>query len=96
MLSTSSTVVLTKEQVSSTINKETVILNLNSGIYYSLDTVGVSIWNLIQTPKTIEEIKNALLEEYEIDSDRCDREVLALLQELESVGLIEIKDAAIS
>lgn len=96
MLLTSSLVVATKEQVSSSINEDTVILNIKSGVYYSLNNVGSSIWNLIQQPKTIEEIRESLINEYEVDSTQCDREVLALLQELESVGLIEVSNEAIA
>ena len=96
MLFHSSIVVASEEQVSSNINDKIVILNLKSGVYYSLNAVGVSIWNLIQKPKTVLEIRDTLLNEYEFDTEQCDREVLSLLQELESVGLIEVKDAAIA
>lgn len=37
------------------------------------------------------EIRNALLEEYKVEPDRCERDLLALLKELAAEGLIEVK-----
>ena len=92
MLSGRSTVVVTKQQVSSDLGGEAAILNLQAGVYYGLDTVAARIWALIQQPKTVNEIRDALLNEYDVGPDRCERDLLALLQELVSEGLVEIKD----
>ncbi|MGJ5675502.1 MAG: lasso peptide biosynthesis PqqD family chaperone [Nostochopsis sp.] len=89
MITKHSTVVVAKEQTFLDVDGEAVILNLKSGVYYGLNTVGASIWNLIQQPKTLSEIQDALLAEYEVEPEQCDREVLAILQQLEAQGLIE-------
>ncbi|MDJ0616366.1 MAG: lasso peptide biosynthesis PqqD family chaperone [Calothrix sp. MO_192.B10] len=92
MLTNKAVVVVAKKQISSDLAGEAVILQLSTGIYYGLNPVGASIWNLIQQSKTVEEIKNAILEEYEVESEQCESDVLALLQELEAKGLIEVKN----
>ena len=89
-LSGNSTVVAVKQQVSSDLDDEAVILHLKAGVYYGLDSVGARIWALIQEPKTVDQIKNAILEEYDVEPDQCERDVLALLQELAAEDLIEI------
>lgn len=94
-LSASSAVVATSDQVSSDLVGEAVILSLSSGIYYGLNEVGASIWNLIQQPKTIKEIHEALLQEYDVEASQCEQDILTLLIELSAVGLIEVKDEAI-
>lgn len=91
-LSTSSAIMATSAQVSSDLAGEAVILSLNSGIYYGLNEVGASIWNLIQQPKTIKEIHETLLQEYDVEASQCEQDILTLLTELSEVGLIEIKD----
>ncbi|MBU7581639.1 MAG: lasso peptide biosynthesis PqqD family chaperone [Nostoc sp. TH1S01] len=96
MVTGHSRVVAVKEQTSSDLAGEAVILNLKSGTYYGLNTVGASIWNLIQQPRTISEIQDALLVEYEVEPEQCDREVLAILQKLETEGLIEVSDEAVA
>ena len=95
MVKNKAVIVAAKEQISSDLAGESVILQLSTGIYYGLNQVGASIWNLIQESKTVEEIKNAILEEYEVEPEQCDRDLLALLQELESKGLIEVKNEVV-
>jgi hypothetical protein len=90
-----SVVVASSEVLSSDIGGESVILNLNSGIYYSLTQVGATVWNFIQTPKTVEEILDLILQEYEVDSAQCEQDLLVLLEELLASDLIEVKEVAV-
>jgi hypothetical protein len=91
-ISASSRIVATKEQVSSDMGSEVVILNLKTGTYYGLNAVGARIWSLIQEPKTVDEIRHVLLDEYEIGSDACDRDIKLLLNDLATSDLIEINN----
>jgi Coenzyme PQQ synthesis protein D (PqqD) len=95
-LSTSSSVVAASAQVSSDLAGEAVILSLSSGVYYGLNEVGASIWNLIQRPKNIKEIHEILLQEYDVEASQCEQDILTLLTELSEVGLIEVKDEALT
>jgi len=92
LISGSSTVVVAKEQVSCDLGGEAAILNMKNGVYYGLDPIGARIWNLIQEPKSLNEIRELLLKEYDVEPDRCERDLLVLLQKLASEGLIEVKD----
>ncbi|QSJ19250.1 lasso peptide biosynthesis PqqD family chaperone [Nostoc sp. UHCC 0702] len=96
MVTGDSRVVVAKEQISSDLDGEAVILNLKSGVYYGLNAVGASIWNLIQQPKTISEIQDALLAQYEVEPEQCDRDLFAMLQEMEAEGLIEVSDETVA
>ncbi len=92
-ISEHSIVMVSKDQVSSDLGEgETAILDLRSGTYYGLDAVGARIWNLIQEPKTIGEIRNVLASEYDVEPKRCERDLLALLQRLADEGLVEVRD----
>jgi hypothetical protein len=68
------------------------MLNLKNGVYYGLDPVGARIWNLIQQPRTVSEVLQILLREYEVDAERCERDLLELLQRLAAEGLIEVTE----
>jgi hypothetical protein len=94
LVSEHSTVVALKDQVSADLAGEAVILNLKSGVYYGLNPVGARIWQLIQEPKAVTTIRDTLLEEYEVEPDCCDRDLLELLRELAAVGLVEVKHEA--
>jgi hypothetical protein len=91
VVSGDSTVVAAKDQVSSDLGGEVAILDLKAGVYYGLDAVGARIWSLIQEPRTVNEILNILLEEYEVEPERCERDLLVLLQRLAEEGLIEVE-----
>ena len=91
MVSGDSTVVAAKDQVSSDLGGEVAILDLKAGVYYGLDAVGARIWSLIQEPRTVNEIRDILLEEYEVEPERCERDLLVLLQRLADEGIIEVE-----
>jgi hypothetical protein len=91
VVSGDSTVVAAKDQVSSDLGGEVAILDLKAGVYYGLDAVGARIWSLIQEPRTVNEIRNILLEEYEVEPERCERDLLVLLQRLADERLIEVE-----
>lgn len=93
-LDTESVVVAVKDQLSSNVGGEVVVLHLGKGVYYGLDAVGARVWGLVQGPRRVAEICAALLEEYDVDAERCERAVLGLLGELAEAGLIEAADAA--
>ena len=93
-ISDRSTVVVMKDQVSADLSGEAAILNLKTSVYFSLNTVGASIWKLIQEPKKVSEIRDAILKEYDVEPDRCETDLLALLQELLEKELIEVKNEA--
>jgi hypothetical protein len=89
-ISGSSTVVAARDQVSCDLAGEAAILDMKSGIYYGLNAVGARIWNLIQEPKTVDEVAAAILAEYDVEADRCQHDIVALLQDLAAYGLVEI------
>ena len=91
-----SLILIAKEQLSCDLGGEVAILNLRNGEYYGLDPIGARIWNLIQKPSTVNEIRDVILKEYEVGPDLCERDLLTLLQKLETEGLIEVQDEAAS
>jgi hypothetical protein len=91
-LAGNSIVVAARGQVSCDLAGEAAILDIKSGIYYGLNAVGARIWNLIQEPQLVDAICATILEEYDVEPDRCARDILTLLQELLANGLIEVRN----
>ena len=92
MFKKSSKVVASQNPVSANLAGEAVILDPDSGMYYGLNEVGARVWELIQEPKMVDEIRDALLAEYEVEPERCQQDLFALLQNLADKGLVEIDD----
>jgi len=78
------------DQVSCDMAGEAIVLNMKSGVYFGMDEVGALIWSLLEKPRTIGEIRDAILEEYDVDSDSCDRDLMSFLDSLQTAGLVEI------
>ena len=95
-----SCVVLSDEQVSTSLGQETVILGMGDGVYYGLDAVGARVWALLATPRRVSELVRAVVGEFDVTSEQCERDVLALLDELSERRLVrEVSgggDAALS
>jgi hypothetical protein len=90
-LSKQSVVTVAKDQVSCNLGDEAAILNMKDGIYYGLDPVGAQVWKLLQTPRKIADIHEVLLQEYDVEPERCQSDLLALLEDLLGAGLIEVR-----
>jgi hypothetical protein len=94
-LAAHSIVVASPEQVSCPLGDESAILNLKNTVYYGLNSVAARVWELLQQPKSVGEIRDALIEEFEVEAERCERDLLALLEKMRSEGLIEVQSAAV-
>jgi hypothetical protein len=94
LISDAAVVVASKDQFSCPLGDDTVILDLKAGLYFSLDNVGTLIWQLVQQPKTVKELRTAILETFEVELAVCERDLRALLQDLVGRNLVEIRDAA--
>ena len=70
------------------LGEETVILDLESGTYFGLDPVGARIWQLMKEGKSLAEICDVMLDEYEVSREKLERDALALAQDLEARSLI--------
>ena len=95
-ISDRSVVVAAKDQVSCDLAGEAAILNIKSGVYYGLDPVGARIWNLMQEPRAVADLQNAITDEYDVEPERCASDLHDLLEKLLAEGLIEVKDDSAS
>ena len=80
----------TGQATSCEVGGETVILDVASGQYFALNSVGGAIWSHLQTPSTVAEICRKMCSDYDVPADRCEAEVSALLQQLATHGLVRI------
>lgn len=78
------------EVIYAELGAEISLLNIKSGIYYTLNSVGAHVWRQIHRTTTLSEIKSRLLEDYEVDEARCERDLLRIVDELRAHGLIDV------
>lgn len=90
-LTLASTVVATRDQASCALGEEAVILDMAGGVYFGLNQVGARIWELLKTPRRVQSIRDELLAEYEVDAGACEQDLLRVLEEMRSAGLVEVR-----
>jgi hypothetical protein len=72
-------------------DQEVVLLQLESMRYYSLNLTGTRIWQGLKQGLSLEEISRRLQAEFEVELDRAERSVLALVTELCEQQLVQIR-----
>lgn len=78
----------------SDMNGEKVMMSVANGKYYNLGEIGGRIWDLIATPRTLDQIAEQLLAEYEVEPDQCAAEVSRFIQDLWSEQLVQTEEAS--
>ncbi len=85
-------VVATQRHVAAKVTDETVILHLDDGVYYGLNSVGTRIWEMVQQPTAVSELVSVIAGEFDVDAARCEADVRELLASMETKGLVAWTD----
>ena len=72
------------------LNGEIVMMDLENGRYFSLNGVGSRIWEIIEEPIGINKIVDCLLEEYDVNRNECEENVLEFLGKLDDANIISV------
>ena len=89
-ISTKSIVNQIEDIVASDIDDEVVMMSVEQGQYYGLDSIGSRVWELIAKPIKVSELIADLLLKYDVDREACERDVLAFLEELNEDGILKV------
>ena len=68
--------------------EEAVMMSVTAGRYYGLNAVASRIWELLETPKTIAQLCAQICEEFEVDAQTCEAEVLKFVEDLIVNGVV--------
>jgi hypothetical protein len=77
-----------QEVLARQVGDETVMLDLAKGAYFGLDPVGARMWQLLAEGRTLAEVCDVILAEYETSRDTVERDLLALVDDLLKQGLV--------
>ena len=70
------------------VGDETVLLDLSEGVYFGLDGVGKRIWETVTEGRSLGEIATIITEEYEVDDERAQADVIEFANTLVERGLL--------
>lgn len=70
---------------------EAVLLNIHSGQYFGLDSVGTRMWEVCTTAHSLRAACDTLASEFEVDRPQLEGDLCQLVQQLSQLGLLEVR-----
>jgi hypothetical protein len=89
MLAATTVLKKSDHQVSCNLNDEVAILDIKNALYFGLNDVGAHIWQLLDEPRSVEQICGSIAEEFDVVPTACREDVLRFLAGMQEAGLIE-------
>jgi hypothetical protein len=90
-ISFSDRVTVPDEILISNLQKESVILNLDSERYFGLDDVGTRMFSVLTNSASIEAAYESLAQEYDVDRQVLRDDLIVLIENLLRQGLVTIE-----
>ena len=90
IIQTNSKIRRDNELIFSEMDGETVMMSVERGEYYGIDPIGSRIWGMLETPKTMSELCDTLLPDYDVTREQMEKDVLAFLKQMLEKGIIKI------
>ena len=78
--------------LSTELQNEGVLLDLETGEYFGLDEVGMDMWKVLSTCETVEAARAALLGQYDVAEDVLARDLDELIATLAARKLLRVVD----
>jgi hypothetical protein len=71
------------------VDDDLIMMDIEQGMYYALDTIGANIWERRAQPVKVADLCTQLQQLYQVDSATCEADVLALLNDMAGSGLLK-------
>lgn len=71
---------------------EAIIINLENGMYYSIDGAGAEIWSLIANGHAIEEVASVISRRFSVEKAEVESDIGRLVEQLLEEGLVQPAD----
>ena len=78
----------TAELMEAEVANELVALDVQSGSCFGFNEVATRVWRSLAEPKDFDQLRDELMQVYEVDADRCTSELRDLLGQMQHEGLI--------
>lgn len=79
------------ELLEAELGAEIVALDADSGICFGFNEVTSTVWRLLEKPRSSDEIRRALEDDYDVGSEQCRSELSELLDELVEKGVVGVR-----
>lgn len=77
------------ELIEAELDEDLVMLDVEQGKYFALNSIGKRIWELLSEARTKEELMTILLNEYEVEPKLCEEELSIYLKSIKKANLLD-------
>lgn len=84
------TIARASEVVATPVGDHLVVLNEELR-YVGLDTTGQAVWELLETPRSLDELVEELVRRFDVEPDQCRDDVSAFLADLHRHRLVTVE-----
>lgn len=81
--------------ISTEMGAETVMMSIDHGEYFRLNSVGGLVWGLLGQPQTVEAICAQLCANFQVDPTTCAQDVKTFLVDMHQKGIVTITEPAL-
>ena len=94
-IATQQTFIRSRSVVARVVAGETLIVPIRAKVgdlasIYSFNSTGSLIWQLLESPKTLSQLADAVAHEYEIEATEAERDVTEFVGDMQAVGLVDV------
>lgn len=68
-----------------------IMMDIDSGNYFDVDSVGARVWALLEKPMTIAQLCDVLIQEYDVEPDICQTQTTEFVAYLHDKDLVELR-----
>jgi len=81
-----------EEPVAVEADRSVVMMSVDQGMYFGLEGTGPRIWALLEQPRSVRQLCEELMREFDVDPAICRREVDTFLKHLRRAQLVRFDD----
>ena len=85
----SSTIMRHPDLLAVPMDGDLVMMSISQGSYYGINPVGAIIWDALQTPQTMEQLYQAVVEEFAVDAETCAKDVQSFITQLLDAQIVQ-------
>jgi hypothetical protein len=78
--------------LSNPVGDEIILLNMQTGDYLGLNSVGAAIWDSLGSPQQVQALVVGLMAAFDVDEATCKSETMAYLERIRSLDLLRIHE----
>ncbi len=77
--------------VAADLDGEIVLMSIEDGTYFGFDKILSQIWEYMETPISVADLVDKLLEKYDVERERCESDVLKVLNDMSGDQLLSVR-----